>query len=131
MVVRKWQNRHQNNKIHVNRSYFYIWVVSSRLWNFLGNCQNDTSTQAGILKAGKYLESKNGKYQLDFQNSGLHLSCGSTTVKSNLKKNLINIAYLLLCLLFYNLYYSRFSQIRCIHFFLFAVPEIIKCGITQ
>ena len=48
-----------------------------------------------------------------------------------LKKNLINIAYLLLCLLFYNLYYSRFSQIRCIHFFLFAVPEIIKCGITQ
>ena len=30
--------------------------------------------------AGKYLESKNRKYQLDFQNSGLHLSCGSTTI---------------------------------------------------
>ena len=30
--------------------------------------------------AGKYLESKNGEYQLDFQNSGLHLSCGSTAI---------------------------------------------------
>ena len=32
------------------------------------------------MKAGKYLESKNGKYKLEFQNSGLHLSCGSTTI---------------------------------------------------
>ena len=32
------------------------------------------------MTAGKYLESKNGKYQLDFQNTGLHLSCGSTTI---------------------------------------------------
>ena len=32
------------------------------------------------MKAGKYLESKNGKYQLHFQNSGLHLSCGSTVI---------------------------------------------------
>ena len=31
------------------------------------------------MKAGNYLESKNKKYQLGFQNSGLHLSCGSTT----------------------------------------------------
>ena len=30
--------------------------------------------------AGKYLQSRNGKYRLDFQNSGLHLSCGSTTI---------------------------------------------------
>ena len=29
--------------------------------------------------AGKYLQSRNGKYRLDFQNSGLHLTCGSTT----------------------------------------------------
>ena len=32
------------------------------------------------MKAGKYLESKNRKYQLGFQNSGLHLSCGTTTL---------------------------------------------------
>ena len=32
------------------------------------------------MVAGKYLQSRNGKYRLDFQNSGLHLSCGSTTV---------------------------------------------------
>ena len=32
------------------------------------------------MVAGRYLQSRNGKYQLDFQNSGLHLSCGSTTV---------------------------------------------------
>ena len=30
--------------------------------------------------AGKHLQSRNGKYRLDFQISGLHLSCGSTTV---------------------------------------------------
>ena len=40
------------------------------------------------MKAGKYLESKNGKYKLDFQNSGLHLSCGSTTIwKSGFSRN--------------------------------------------
>ena len=33
-----------------------------------------------MLVAGRYLQSRNGKYQLDFQNSGLHLSCGSTSV---------------------------------------------------
>ena len=32
------------------------------------------------MVAGKYLQSRNGKYQLDFRNSGLHLSCGSTAV---------------------------------------------------
>ena len=32
------------------------------------------------MKAGKYLGSKNGKYQLDFRNSGLHLSCNATTI---------------------------------------------------
>ena len=54
----------------------------------LGNCQNDTCTRGGLLKAGKYLESKNGKYQLDFQNSGLHLNCGSTTIwKHGFSKN--------------------------------------------
>ena len=47
----------------------------------LGNCKNDTCTRNGILIAGKYLQSGNGKYRLDFQNSGLHLSCGSTTFK--------------------------------------------------
>ena len=31
--------------------------------------------------AGKYLQSRNGKYRLHFQNSGLHLSCGSKTIK--------------------------------------------------
>ena len=39
------------------------------------------------MKAGKYLESKNRKYQLGFQN-GLHLSCGSTTIwKYGFSKN--------------------------------------------
>ena len=47
----------------------------------LGNCKNDTCTRNGILIAGKYLQSGNGKYRLDFQNSGLHLSCGSITFK--------------------------------------------------
>ena len=47
----------------------------------LGNCKNDTCTRNGILVAGKYLQSGNGKYRLDFQNSGLHLSCGSITFK--------------------------------------------------
>ena len=32
------------------------------------------------MTAGNYLESKNGKYRLDFKNSGLHLSCGFTSV---------------------------------------------------
>ena len=32
------------------------------------------------MRAGKFLQSRNRKYRLDFQNSGLHLSCGSTTV---------------------------------------------------
>ena len=32
------------------------------------------------MKAGEYLESKNRKYQLGFQNSGLHLSCGTITI---------------------------------------------------
>ena len=32
------------------------------------------------MKAGKYLESKNRKYRLGFQNSGLHLSCGAITI---------------------------------------------------
>ena len=54
--------------------------ISSCLLNLLGNCQNDTCTRGGILKAGKYLESKNRKYRLDFQNSGLHLRCGYTTI---------------------------------------------------
>ena len=40
------------------------------------------------MKAGQYLQSNNGKYQLDFQNSGLHLSCGSNTIwKSGFSKN--------------------------------------------
>ena len=32
------------------------------------------------MKAGEYLESKNRKYRLGFQNSGLHLCCGTTTI---------------------------------------------------
>ena len=48
---------------------------------FLGNCKNDTCARNGLLIVGKHLLSRNGKYQLDFQNSGLHLSCGSKTIK--------------------------------------------------
>ena len=48
---------------------------------FLGNCKNNTCARNGLLIAGKHLLSKNGKYRLDFQNSGLHLSCGSKTIK--------------------------------------------------
>ena len=48
---------------------------------FLGNSKNDTCARNGLLIAGKHLLSKNGKYRLDFQNSGLHLSCGSKTIK--------------------------------------------------
>ena len=55
---------------------------------FLGNCQNDTCSRGGILKAGKYLESKNRKYRLGFQNFGLQLSCGATTIwKYGFSKN--------------------------------------------
>ena len=32
------------------------------------------------MKAEEYLESKNRKYRLGFQNSGLHLSCGTITI---------------------------------------------------
>ena len=32
------------------------------------------------MAAGSYLESKNGKYWLEFQNSGLHLRCGYNTI---------------------------------------------------
>ena len=32
------------------------------------------------MAAGNYLESKNGKYWLEFQNSGLHLRCGYNTI---------------------------------------------------
>ena len=32
------------------------------------------------MKAEGYLESKNRKYRLGFQHSGLHLSCGTTTI---------------------------------------------------
>ena len=51
------------------------------LTSFLGNCKNDSCARNGLLKAGKYLLSRNGKYRLDFQNSGLYLSCGSKTIK--------------------------------------------------
>ena len=51
------------------------------LTSFLGNCKNDTCARNGLLIAGKYLLSRNGKYRLDFQNSGLHLSCGLKTIK--------------------------------------------------
>ena len=40
-------------------------------------------SRGGILTAGNYLESKNGKYRLDFQNFGLHLSCGFTSIWRN------------------------------------------------
>ena len=30
--------------------------------------------------AGQYLESRNGKYKLDFEKSKWYLSCGSTTI---------------------------------------------------
>ena len=49
---------------------------------FLGNCKNDTCARNGLLIAGKHFLSRNGKYRLDFQNSGLHLSCGSKTIKT-------------------------------------------------
>ena len=40
------------------------------------------------MKAGQNMESKNGKYQLHFRNSGLHLSCGTNTVwKYGFSKN--------------------------------------------
>ena len=39
--------------------------------------------RGGILAAGNDLESKNGKYRLHFQNSGLHLSCGFTSIWRN------------------------------------------------
>ena len=52
------------------------------LTSFLGNCKNDTCARNGLLIAGKHLLSRNGKYRLDFQNSGLHLSCGSKTIKT-------------------------------------------------
>ena len=40
------------------------------------------------MKAGEYLESKNRKYRLGFQNSGLQLSCGTTTIwKYGFSKN--------------------------------------------
>ena len=50
--------------------------------NILGNCKNATCARNGLLIAGKYLSSRNEKYRLDFQNSGLHLSCGSKTIKT-------------------------------------------------
>ena len=52
------------------------------LTSFLGNCKNDTCARNGLLIAGKYLLSRNGKYRLDFQDYGLHLSCGSKTIKT-------------------------------------------------
>ena len=60
------------------------------------------------------------------------LGCTFTVVLLQLHQFLkkSNQYYLLLCLLFYNLYYSKFSQIRCI-LFLFIVLEIINCGITR
>ena len=36
--------------------------------------------RGGILTAGNYLEAKSGKYRLEFRNSGLHLSCGFTSI---------------------------------------------------
>ena len=52
------------------------------LTSFLGNCKNDTCARNGLLIAGKDLLSRNGKYRLDFQNFGLHLSCGVKTIKT-------------------------------------------------
>ena len=37
-------------------------------------------SRGGILTAVNYLESKNGKYRLEFHNSGLHLSCGLNSI---------------------------------------------------
>ena len=60
------------------------------------------------------------------------LGCTFTVVLLQLHQFLkkSNQYYLLLCLLFYNLYYSKFSQIRCI-LFLFIVLEIINCELVK
>ena len=50
--------------------------------NILGNCKEATCARNDLLRAGKYLLSRNGKYRLNLQNSGLHLSCGSKTIKT-------------------------------------------------
>ena len=70
MVFRSLEVKNSSN---VNQILLFIYN--------LGNCKNDTCTRNGILIAGKYLQSENGKYRLDFQNSGLHLSCGYITFK--------------------------------------------------
>ena len=70
MVFRSLEVKNSSN---VNQILLFIYN--------LGNCKNDTCTRNGILVAGKYLQSGNGKYRLDFQNSGLHLSCGHITFK--------------------------------------------------
>lgn len=45
---------------------------------YLENCQNDRCIPNASLTKGKYLESRNGKYQLRFlENMGIGLVCGS------------------------------------------------------
>ena len=61
----------------------HIYLIYTQLQNSLGNCQNDTCTRNGLLEEGKFLQSRNGKYRLDFRRFGLHLSCGSITFWTN------------------------------------------------
>ena len=54
---------------------------SLHFWLFSEKCQGDKCRRNGILRRNKYLESRNGKYQLHLRENGnLVLTCGARVI---------------------------------------------------
>lgn len=79
-------------------TYYDIKSVSENQWEkyksisnsyiTLDNCQKDTCTLNAVLKKGKFLQSKNGKYKLTLHTDGnLELSSGTAIIWSTGTKN--------------------------------------------
>ena len=79
-------------------TYYVIKSVSENQWEkyksisnsyiTLENCQKDTCTLNAVLKKGKFLQSKNGKYKLTLHTDGnLELSSGTAIIWSTGTKN--------------------------------------------
>ena len=65
-------------------------------WLFLENCRDEKCIRNGILRREKYLQSRNGKYQLHLRKNGnLVFTCGARTIwTSQTVNNTVDSLYL-------------------------------------
>ena len=70
-------------------------MKSLRFWLFLENCQGEKCIRNGILRKGKYLKSRNNKYQLHLRKNGnLVLTCGARPIWTSYTiNNTVNFFY--------------------------------------